>query len=216
MVYFPHYFLNLFFHLREFILVKIELYFFLHWKGAKPKKNYIEIMRGVGTPEESKEHNWSTPNGGTSNKVNTSCWQPRVAKAFATRFAYRYTCRILIFHPSWNKLRMRRTKLLPPLLPSLSPPRVLTTVIESIWSSMLLSPFCYARHNPLYTHHSSALKADACDAYIFGNFVIQFPRLSRKTPPHPAIPFCIAPSVFKLIQSPLGTSHLTLTVDKTL
>jgi hypothetical protein len=28
-----------------------------------PKKSYIEIMRGVVTPEESKEHNWSTPNG---------------------------------------------------------------------------------------------------------------------------------------------------------
>jgi hypothetical protein len=164
-------------------------------------------MRGVVTPEESKEHNWSTPNGGASNKLNASCWQPRVAKASATRFASRYTCRILIFHPSWDKLRMRRTKLLHPLLPSLSPLRVLTTVIESIWSSMFWSPFRFARHNPLYTPHSSALKADVIPMH-FENPVIQFPRWSRKTPPHPAIPFFTAPSVFKLIQLLLGASHL--------
>jgi hypothetical protein len=117
---------------------------------------------------------------------------------------------IEIFHPSWNKLRMRRTKLLPPLLPSLSPLRVLTTVIESIWSSMFWSPFRFARHNPLYTPHSSALKADVIPMH-FENPVIQFPRWSRKTPPHPAIPFFTAPSVFKLIQLLLGASHLRLT-----
>jgi hypothetical protein len=27
-------------------------------------------MWGVATPEESNEHNWSTPNGGASNKVS--------------------------------------------------------------------------------------------------------------------------------------------------
>jgi hypothetical protein len=55
--------------------------FFFHWKGAKPKKNYIEIeiMQGVGTPEELKEHNWSTPNAGASNNTKTTFWEPRVS-----------------------------------------------------------------------------------------------------------------------------------------
>jgi hypothetical protein len=84
---------------------------------SNPRKNYIKIIPGGNSRRIKKRHNWSISLGRSSYKETSTSCHPNDTKALLPLFASLYTWWILTFHPSWIKLRILRTKLLPPVLP---------------------------------------------------------------------------------------------------